>query len=104
MVSVYRELFRSLVWALPLTPQQDIQVTCDRFEGSGVLLPVLQTILIARTSGSVRFVDSVVEKPLQLADLAAGTIRRHLDGDANEGRFRYVTPVLYHLGVVPVKQ
>lgn len=95
---------RSLVWALPLTPQEDAQILCDRFEGSEALLPTLQSILIARTAGSIRFVDSVLEKPLQLADLAAGTIRRHLDGDANEGRFRYVAPVLYHLGVVPVKQ
>src|SRR5579875_74570 len=104
MVTVYRELFRSLVWALPLTPQEDAQIACDRFEGSEALLPTLQSILIARAAGSIRFVDSVLEKPLQLADLAAGTIRRHLDGDANEGRFRYVAPVLYHLGVVPVKQ
>ena len=63
MVTVYRELFRSLIWALPLTPQEDAQILCDRFEGSEALLPTLQSILIARTAGSIRFVDSVLEKP-----------------------------------------
>ncbi len=104
MLTVYRETFRALVWALPLRLQEDICMVCDRFEGCEELLPALASILVGRASGSVQFADSVVEKPIQLADLAAGTIRRHLSGDPNEGRFRFIAPLLYHLGVVPVRQ
>ena len=104
MLTVYRETFRALVWALPLRLQEDICIVGDRFEGCEELLPTLDSILVGRASGSVQFADSVVEKPIQLADLAAGTIRRHLSGDPNEGRFRFITPLLYHLGVVRVRQ
>jgi hypothetical protein len=104
LITVYRETFRAVVWALPLAAQEPIDVVCDQFEGCEKLLPDLEAILVGRTTGRVRFADSVVEKPLQLADLAAGTIRRHLGGEGNEGRFRFIAPLLHHLGVVSVKQ
>ncbi|NMP24845.1 DUF3800 domain-containing protein [Sulfobacillus harzensis] len=104
MLTVYRETFRSLVWALPLTPQDTVDVVCDRFEGCTTLEPTLEAILLTRAAGTVRFADSVLEKPLQLADLTTGTIRRHLAGDPNEDRFRFIAPLLYHLGVVAVRQ
>lgn len=104
MLTVYRETFRALVWALPLTPQHEVDIVCDRFEGCDALLASLQAIVLGRTAGRLRFADSVIDKPLQLADLATGTIRRHLGGDGNEGRFRFIEPILHHLGVVHVRQ
>ncbi len=104
MLIVYRETFRALVWALPLTPQDEVDIVCDRFEGCDALLPTLQTILLGRTAGRLGFADSVINKPLQLADLVTGTIRRYLSGDANDGRFRFVEPLWHHLGVVRVRQ
>lgn len=104
LLAVYRETFRSLVWALPLAPQEQVHIVCDRFEGCEMLLVDLRTILMGRASGTVDFADSLAEKPLQLADLAVGTLRRHLSGEPNEGRFRYLAPILYHVGNVPVRQ
>ncbi len=34
------------------------------------------------------------EKPLQLTDLVAGTVRRHLQGNPNEGRFKELERIL----------
>lgn len=104
LLDVYRETFRSLVWALPLAPQEKVHIVCDRFEGCERLLVDLRTILMGRASGTVDFADSIAEKPLQLADLAVGTLRRHLSDEPNEGRFRYLAPILYHIGHVPVRQ
>lgn len=103
MLTVYRETFRSLMWALPLAHQEPVNIVCDRFEGY-TLLADLQTIVMGRATGTMAFADSRAEKPLQLADLAAGTLRRHLSGEPNEGRFRYLAPILYHVGHVPVRQ
>lgn len=69
-----------------------------------MLEPTMEAILLTRAAGNVRFADSVLEKPLQLADLTTGTIRRHLAGDPNEDRFRFIAPLLHHLGVVSVRQ
>ena len=104
MLTVYREAFRSLVWALPTLPQDYVTVVCDHFEGCEGLLPTLEMILTGRTAGTVRFADSVMGKPLQLADLAAGTIRRHIADDPNEGRFAFLAPLLHHMGAVSVRQ
>lgn len=104
MLTVYRETFRSLIWALPLRPQDTVDVVCDRFEGCAALEPTLEAILLSRVAGTVRFADSVLEKPLQLADLTTGTIRRHLADDPNEGRFRLIAPLLHHVGVVTVRR
>lgn len=104
MLAVYRETFRSLVWALPLAPQDTVDVVCDRFEGCASLVPALEAILLTRAAGTVHFADSVLEKPLQLADLTTGTIRRHLAGERNEDRFRFIAPLLHHVGVVSVRQ
>lgn len=104
LLTVYRELFQALIWALPLGSEEEVTVIADRFEGCQLLLPTLEGILTARTGGSVQFDDSSAMQPLQLADLLAGTMRRHLGGDVNEGRFRYIAPLLHHLGAVPVKQ
>ncbi len=107
LLVVYRELFRALMEALPLKPGESLDVVCDDFTGSDKLSLCVSNILINRTgavSSSVRFADSTREKPLQLADLVAGTIRRHLNGDANAGRFQFLTPLLRHIGVVSVKK
>ena len=104
MLDVYRETFRSLVWALPLSPQETVHVVCDRFEGCKILVPDLKAIVMGRASGTVDFADSLAEKPLQLADLVVGTLRRHLSDEPNEGRFRYLAPLLYHMGNVSVRQ
>lgn len=104
LLHVYQETFRALVWALPIAPQDTVDIVCDRFEGGEEILSSLQRILGSRVAGRVEFADSVRTKPLQLADLSAGTIRRYLGGDLNEGRFRFIEPLLYHLGVVRVRQ
>jgi len=104
LMTVYPETFRALVWALPLAVPAPIEVVCDQFEGCEKLLPALNIILADRAAGQIRFADSTGEKPLQLADLAAGTIRRYLGGEGNDGRFRLIAPLLHHLGAVLVKQ
>lgn len=82
MLTVYLELLRSLIWALPLTPQEDLTIACDRFQGGQTLLSAVETLLAERGNGTLTFEDSATQKPLQLADLLVGTLRRHLAGDS----------------------
>ena len=104
LIPVYQDLFQALVWALPWTPQEDLDVICDQFEGCENVWHPLPAIITSRVpAGTVRFEDSVAMKPLQVADLVAGTTRRHLGGDPNEGRFSYLALLLHHLGVVPIR-
>lgn len=97
LLSVYRAAFEAIMWAIP--PDVDEVVTvCDEFKKDRTLEAALQTIHDRRFSGAFRFGNSEQDKPLQLADLVAGTVRRSLTGDANEGRFGIIAPILFHRG------
>jgi hypothetical protein len=97
---IYPALFSRLLWALPSLPDYDI--VCDGFQGAAALLPTLHEHLVARGAGTVRFGESSYDKPLQLADLVAGTVRRHLRGDLHRDRFERLVPRLHFLGRVSV--
>ncbi|PSR21574.1 MAG: hypothetical protein C7B45_10205 [Sulfobacillus acidophilus] len=103
MLTVYFELLQALIWALPLTPQEKLTVICDWFQGCLTLQSAVDSLL-AELNGTLAFGNSATQKPLQLADLLVGTLRRHLAGDRNEDRFCFVKPLLHHLGAVSVKQ
>jgi len=90
---VYRAAFSRILWAL--SPQAGkLEILCDDFEGSERLLPWLQAALTTWGIGTVRFGDSAQEKALQAADIVAGTTRRHVAGDPNEGRFALLQPLI----------
>lgn len=45
LLTVYRELFRGLLWALPMPPHAKLTITRDRFEGCETILSTLETIV-----------------------------------------------------------
>lgn len=80
--AVYRAAFRAILENVP-SSEAPVVVVCDHFQYGQVLLPELIAIHAERFSGTVSFADSMGCKPLQLADLVAGTARRYLAEESN---------------------
>lgn len=84
--------------------ETEVFTVCDEFEKTKGIEAALQITHDARFTGTVRFGNSEQDKPLQLADLVAGTVRRSLIEEFNEGRFGILVPLLFHVGAVTVRQ
>lgn len=102
LLTVYRTAFKAILWAIPPDVAEVVAV-CDEFPQGRTLAATLQTLHADRFTGSVRFGNSEQDKPLQLADLVAGTVRRSLAGDPNEGRMGIITPIVFHMGAITVR-
>lgn len=103
LLTVYRATFEAVMWAIPPT-ETEVFAICDEFEKAKSIEASLQATHDVRFTGTIRFGNSEQDKPLQLADLVAGTVRRSLVEESNEGRFGIVVPILFHLGAVTVRQ
>jgi hypothetical protein len=93
LMTVYRMAFQQLLRALP-PEMAPLYIVYDTFQYAQRLRQILAADVQQWGSGSVQWGDSLQEKPLQLADLVAGTVRRHLNGDPNEGRFEQMEKIL----------
>lgn len=94
LMEVYTTLFSRLLTAMPL-PSTSPDIVYDTFQYAQRLQPALASeVQQAWRTGTIRWGDSRQDKPLQLADLVAGTVRRHLGGEANEDRFLILKPIL----------
>lgn len=93
-MEVYKALFRRLLTVVP-PPAASPDIVYDTFQYAQRLQPQLaHEVHQAWGTGTVRWGDSLRDKPLQLADLVAGTVRRHLGGEAHEDRFLILKPIL----------
>lgn len=101
LLAVYQAAFTAILWALP-TQAEEVTIVCDKFEKCWMLEETLRAELLKRFAGSVRFGDSQQDKPLQLADLVAGTVRRQLADEPNEGRFSIIAPTLAYMRALHV--
>lgn len=101
LLAVYQEAFSAILWALP-SQEREVVIVCDKFEKCWMIEGALQSQLERRFKGTVRFGESQQEKPLQLADMEAGTVRRHLAHDPNEGRFGILAPMMKYIREVQV--
>lgn len=102
LLAVYRAAVEAILWAIP-PDVVEVTAVCDEFQQGRTLAPILQKLHADRFTGSVRFGNSEEDKPLQLADLVAGTVRRSLAGDPNEGRMGLITPIMFHMGAITVR-
>ena len=102
LLAVYRAAFEAILWAIP-PDVTEVAAVCDEFSQGRTLAATLQTLHADRFAGSVRFGNSEQDKPLQLADLVAGTVRRSLAGDPNEGRMGIIAPIVFHMGAITVR-
>lgn len=99
LLEVYPEAFRRLIWALP-SQETAANIVCDEFEKCQTIEPVLQCYHAKRFTGggTMRFGSSQQVKPLQVADLVAGTMRRHIGEDPNEGRYEKLATLVEYKG------
>ena len=95
LLTVYQGAFCQLRYALP-TGTSFVRVVYDTFQYAQRLQPSLEADEHTWGPGDVRWGDSLQDKPLQLADLVAGTVRRYLANQPNEGRFQRLVPVLWY--------
>lgn len=93
LLAVYRTAFEAILWAIPPNVTE-VAAVCDEFPQGRTWVTTLQTLHAGRFTGSVRFGNSEQDKPLQLADLVAGTVRRSLADDTNEGRMDLINQIL----------
>lgn len=93
LMVVYQAAFQQLLYAMPSTAGP-LDIVYDTFQYAQRLHPQLAEELQRWGPGTLHWADSLHKKPLQLADLIAGTVRRHLQGDLNEGRFETLENIL----------
>ncbi len=100
LMVVYQAAFQQLLHAMPSTAGP-LDIVFDTFQYAQRLHPQLADDLQQWGFGRIRWGESLHDKPLQLADLVAGTVRRHLHGDPNEGRFNELEKILR--GCIPLE-
>ncbi len=93
LMVVYQAAFQQLLHAMP-SAAGPLDIVYDTFQYAQRLQPQLNSDVQQWGFGRIRWGESLHDKPLQLADLVAGTVRRHLQGDANEGRFKELEKIL----------
>ena len=93
LMGVYQAAFHQLLGALP-SAAGPLDIVYDTFQYAQRLHPQLTSDVQQWGIGRIRWGESLHDKPLQLADLVAGTVRRHLHGDPNEGRFEELGKIL----------
>lgn len=93
LMVVYQAAFQQLLHAMP-SAASPLDIVYDTFQYAQRLHPQLADDLQRWGPGTLHWGESLHKKPLQLADLIAGTVRRHLQGDRNEGRFEELEKIL----------
>ncbi len=93
LMVVYQAAFQQLLHAMP-SAVGPLDIVYDTFQYAQRLHPRLADDLQRWGPGTLHWGESLRKKPLQLADLIAGTVRRHLQGDRNEGRFEELGKIL----------
>ncbi len=93
LIVVYQAAFQQLLHSIP-SAAGPLTIVYDTFQYAQRLHPHLSRDVQYWGEGRIRWGESLHDKPLQLADLVAGTVRRHLQGDPNEGRFQELEKIL----------
>lgn len=93
LMVVYQAAFHQLLGVLP-PATSPLDIVYDTFQYAQRLHPQFTRDVQQWGLGRIRWGESLHDKPIQLADLVPGTVRRHLHGDPNEGRFKELEKVL----------